>query len=30
MRNGSLVPEAGAAVGRQTFSDWLKTDLNAP
>jgi uncharacterized protein YbjT (DUF2867 family) len=29
MRNGSLVPEAGAAVGRQTFSDWLKTDLNA-
>jgi hypothetical protein len=23
MRNGDLIPEAGAAVGRQKFSDWL-------
>jgi uncharacterized protein YbjT (DUF2867 family) len=25
MRNGALLPEAGAAVGRQTFSEWLET-----
>ncbi|WP_457963306.1 NAD(P)H-binding protein [Arthrobacter sp. D1-29] len=25
MRNGTLLPEAGAAVGRQTFQDWLAT-----
>ncbi|WP_255771637.1 SDR family oxidoreductase [Pseudarthrobacter sulfonivorans] len=26
MRNGSLIPAAGAAVGRQTFGEWLETD----
>lgn len=26
MRNGDLLPVAGAAVGRQTFSDWLETE----
>jgi uncharacterized protein YbjT (DUF2867 family) len=25
MRNGDLIPEAGAAVGRQKFSDWLES-----
>jgi hypothetical protein len=25
MRSGALVPAAGAAVGRQTFSEWLET-----
>lgn len=25
MRNGSLIPEAGAAVGRQKFSEWLES-----
>jgi len=26
MRNGALLPEAGAAVGRQTFAQWLDRD----
>lgn len=29
MRNGDLLPEPGAAVGRQTFSEWLDADRNA-
>ncbi|MDQ0770287.1 hypothetical protein QF031_003036 [Pseudarthrobacter defluvii] len=24
MRNGSLIPAPGAAVGRQTFPEWLE------
>ncbi|MDR6413339.1 NAD(P)H-binding protein [Pseudarthrobacter sulfonivorans] len=28
MRNGGLIPAAGAGVGRQTFSEWLETERN--
>ena len=28
MRNGGLIPEAGAGVGRQTFSEWLAANRN--
>jgi uncharacterized protein YbjT (DUF2867 family) len=28
MRKGKLIPKAGAAVGRQTFQEWLETLQN--
>jgi uncharacterized protein YbjT (DUF2867 family) len=30
MRNGDLIPKPGAAVGRQTFREWLDTQPSAP
>ena len=30
MRSGDLIPKPGAAVGRQTFQEWLETDASSP
>ncbi|WP_104175798.1 SDR family oxidoreductase [Arthrobacter sp. Y81] len=30
MRSGDLIPKPGAAVGRQTFQEWLETDATPP
>ena len=30
MRSGDLIPKPGAAVGRQTFQEWLETDARSP
>ncbi|MDV8146951.1 SDR family oxidoreductase [Arthrobacter sp. B10-11] len=30
MRNGDLIPKPGAAVGRQTFQEWLATQPSSP
>jgi uncharacterized protein YbjT (DUF2867 family) len=29
MRGGALIPQAGAAVGRQTFDEWLQAEASA-